>query len=46
MGGWTPLTTDEESFVPGMSVAEVLVTTRLAVDRIGSAAAWRRGVVA
>jgi hypothetical protein len=38
---WTPLATDEESFVPGMSVAEVLVTTRLAADRLDQAAKLR-----
>jgi uncharacterized protein len=34
-GEWIPLTSDEESFVEGMSVAEVLVHTRLAADRVG-----------
>ena len=31
-GAWIPLTSDTESFVPGMSVAEVLVFTRQAAD--------------
>ena len=34
-GEWIPLTSDTESFVPGMSVAEVLVFTRLAADKVG-----------
>lgn len=34
-GVWIPLTSDTESFVPGMSVAEVLVFTRLAADKVG-----------
>ncbi|MEQ4208105.1 PhoX family phosphatase [Actinopolymorpha sp. B9G3] len=34
-GEWIPLTSDEESFVDGMSVAEVLVHTRLAADKVG-----------
>jgi len=33
-GEWVPLVTDTESFVPGMSVAEVLVDTRLAADKL------------
>lgn len=32
VGMWIPLTTDRRSFVPGMSVAEVLIHTRLAAD--------------
>ena len=34
-GEWIPLCTDTESFVPGFSVAEVLVHTRLAADKVG-----------
>jgi secreted PhoX family phosphatase len=34
-GEWIPLTSDTESFVPGMSVAEVLVFTRVAADKVG-----------
>jgi len=34
-GTWIPLTSDVESFVEGMSVAEVLVDTRLAADKVG-----------
>ncbi|WP_350280775.1 PhoX family phosphatase [Kribbella sp. HUAS MG21] len=34
-GQWIPLTSDTESFVPGMSVAEVLINTRLAADKVG-----------
>ena len=30
-----PLTTDKESFVDGMSVADVLINTRLAADKVG-----------
>jgi secreted PhoX family phosphatase len=33
-GQWIPLTSDTESFVPGMSVAEVLINTRLAADKV------------
>ncbi|MGZ5403239.1 MAG: PhoX family protein [Nocardioides sp.] len=33
-GVWIPLTSDTESFVPGMSVAEVLIDTRLAADQV------------
>ncbi len=33
-GVWLPLTTDTESFVSGMSVAEVLIDTRLAADTV------------
>ncbi|PSK91293.1 hypothetical protein CLV63_12019 [Murinocardiopsis flavida] len=35
-GTWIPLCTDEESFVDGFSVAEVLVHTRLAADAAGA----------
>ncbi|GAB3476251.1 PhoX family protein [Nocardiopsis coralliicola] len=35
-GEWVALCTDEESFVEGMSVAEVLVYTRIAADRAGA----------
>lgn len=34
-GRWIPLVKDGESKVPGMSVAEVLVHTRLAADKVG-----------
>ncbi|MFC0628612.1 PhoX family protein [Kribbella deserti] len=33
-GEWIPLTSDKESFVPGMSVADVLINTRLAADSV------------
>ena len=33
-GSWIPLTSDTESFVDGMSVAEVLIDTRLAADKV------------
>ncbi|WP_370290145.1 PhoX family phosphatase [Nocardioides sp.] len=33
-GTWIPLTSDTESFVPGMSVADVLIFTRLAADLV------------
>ena len=33
-GQWIPLTSDAESFVEGMSVAEVLIDTRLAADLV------------
>ena len=33
-GQWLPLASDTESFVPGMSVAEVLIDTRLAADKL------------
>ncbi|HYO33540.1 MAG TPA: PhoX family phosphatase, partial [Nocardioidaceae bacterium] len=33
-GVWLPLTSDTESFVQGMSVAEVLIDTRLAADTV------------
>ncbi len=32
-GAWIPLTSDTVSFVPGMSVADVLIDTRLAADK-------------
>jgi secreted PhoX family phosphatase len=35
-GRWIPLVKDGESRVPGMSVAEVLVFTRLAADAVGA----------
>ncbi|WP_232549371.1 PhoX family protein [Propioniciclava soli] len=35
VGQWIPLCTESESFVPGMSVEEVLVYTRLAADTVG-----------
>ena len=35
-GEWIPLTSDKESYVEGMSVAEVLVHTRLAADKAGA----------
>jgi hypothetical protein len=35
VGEWIPLCSDTESFVPGMSVAEVLIDTRLAADLVG-----------
>ncbi|MER7073867.1 PhoX family phosphatase [Terrabacter sp. NPDC000476] len=34
-GEWLPLTSHHRSHVPGMSVAEVLVNTRLAADTVG-----------
>ena len=34
-GEWLPLVVDNESRVPGMSLAEVLVHTRLAADTVG-----------
>ena len=34
-GRWLPLVVDNESHVPGMSVAEVLIHTRLAADKVG-----------
>jgi secreted PhoX family phosphatase len=34
-GEWIPLTSDTESFVDGMSVADVLIDTRLAADKVG-----------
>jgi secreted PhoX family phosphatase len=38
-GEWIALTTDTESFVEGLSVADVLIDTRLAADKVG-APAW------
>ncbi len=35
-GRWIPLTSDEESYVDGMSVADVLINTRLAADKVGA----------
>ncbi|WP_435109000.1 PhoX family protein [Nocardiopsis synnemataformans] len=35
-GEWIALCTDTESFVPGFSVAEVLIHTRLAADAMGA----------
>ena len=35
-GTWIPLTSEKKSYVPGMSVAEVLVHTRLAADKVGA----------
>ncbi|MGL4744224.1 MAG: PhoX family protein [Dermatophilaceae bacterium] len=35
-GQWLPLVKDGESTVPGMTVAEVLVFTRLAADKVGA----------
>ena len=34
-GKWIPLCSDTESFVPDMSVADVLIFTRLAADKVG-----------
>ena len=34
-GQWIPLASDTESFVEGMTVAEVLIDTRLAADKLG-----------
>ena len=34
-GQWIPLTSDVESFVDGMTVADVLINTRLAADKVG-----------
>ncbi len=34
-GRWVALTSDTESFVPGWSVADVLIDTRLAADAVG-----------
>jgi uncharacterized protein len=34
-GTWVPLCTDTTSFVPGMSVEDVLIDTRLAADQMG-----------
>lgn len=35
VGTWIPLTSDTKSYVPGMSVAEVLIHTRVAADKVG-----------
>ena len=35
-GEWIPLATGDQSHVPGMTVAEVLINTRLAGDRVGA----------
>ncbi len=35
-GEWLPLASDDESFVPGMTAAEVYVFTRLAADKVGA----------
>jgi len=35
-GEWIPLATGDQSHVPGMSAAEVLINTRLAGDRVGA----------
>jgi uncharacterized protein len=35
-GTWIPLTSDRESYVAGMSVADVLIDTRLAADSVGA----------
>jgi secreted PhoX family phosphatase len=35
-GTWIPLTSDQESNVAGMSVADVLIDTRLAADSVGA----------
>lgn len=35
-GQWLPLCTDTQSFVEGMSVADVLIFTRLAADKAGA----------
>jgi uncharacterized protein len=34
-GQWIPLTSDTTSYVPGFSVADVLISTRLAADVVG-----------
>ncbi|HEY6739750.1 MAG TPA: PhoX family phosphatase, partial [Actinopolymorphaceae bacterium] len=36
LGQWVRLTSDERSYVPGMSVAEVLIHVRLAADAVGA----------
>jgi hypothetical protein len=33
-GEWIPLTSDTQSYVPGMDVADVLIDTRLAADKV------------
>jgi len=35
-GVWIPLTSDSQSFVDGMTVADVLINTRLAADAVGA----------
>ena len=35
-GRWIPLTKDGRSMVPGMTIEEVLVYTRLAADQVGA----------
>ncbi|HEY0620436.1 MAG TPA: PhoX family phosphatase [Kribbella sp.] len=35
-GQWIPLTTDKKSLIDGMSVADVLIDTRLAADKVGA----------
>jgi len=37
-GEWIPLCSDTESFVPGMSVTDVLIFTRLAADAVSATA--------
>ncbi|GAA0580771.1 alkaline phosphatase PhoX [Kribbella sandramycini] len=34
VGQWIPLTSDKKSFVDGMSVADVLIDTRIAADKV------------
>jgi secreted PhoX family phosphatase len=36
VGQWIPLTSDKQSFVSGFSVAEVLINTRSAADKVGA----------
>ncbi|MBA2638900.1 MAG: PhoX family phosphatase [Nocardioidaceae bacterium] len=36
VGRWIPLCSDRESFVAGMSVADVLIDTRLAADKVSA----------
>ena len=35
IGEWIPLTSDQQSYVDGFTVAEVLINTRLAADKVG-----------
>lgn len=35
-GRWVPLASDRQSFVPGFTVADVLIDTRLAADAVGA----------
>ncbi|MFP5352557.1 MAG: PhoX family protein [Actinomycetota bacterium] len=35
-GEWIPLVSGDQSFVPGMSAADVLINTRLAADMVGA----------